>query len=219
MSSTLEAIAESVRVSEAISAGFVERLSPTLKALAESDALKARFRAPTSLALKALAEDFPVWEQLSAGADLFASVGIAEVLREEASGLVEDPAAWLDEIEDAAQAGDDQAVSVLFLLRYLFGCFLLLAQRLNPSAKTIEKAGALVALSVLMTVVVGTTYANSPKTLEKWNTCLGTPLGILGVYLAISSPGGKRPRRQKPSLNRRGNSKPRTKMLRRFRHR
>ncbi|MEU4479696.1 hypothetical protein AB0F68_16810 [Micromonospora sp. NPDC023966] len=206
------------------------QMSPALKALAEVGRVSESFRfttAQTFPALKALAEvgraslkqiDSGVWDQLAAGADLFASVGIADVLREEAPRLVGDPATWLAEAEEAAQAGDERAGNVLLLVRYLFECFLLLAQRLNPSAKTIEKVGALLALSVFMTVVVGTTYANSPKTLEKWNTCLGTPLGILGLYLAISGSGGKRPRRHKPSLNRRGNSKPRTQVLRRFRH-
>ncbi|NED54621.1 hypothetical protein G3I24_27465 [Micromonospora aurantiaca] len=143
----------------------------------------------------------------------------AQVLREEAAGLVDDPAAWLTEAEKAAQAGDERAGAALLLVQYLYGCFLLLAHRLNPSAKTIEKVGGLVALSVLMTVVVGTTYANSPKTLETWNTCLSTPLGLVGIFLALTGSGGKRARRNKPSLNRRGNSKPRTKMLRRARHR
>ncbi|MBQ0906415.1 hypothetical protein [Micromonospora sp. U21] len=232
MTPALTTLAEAARASEAMRAGFVAQMTPALTTLAEaaraSEAMSAGFAGQMIPALKTLAQahrlslkqvDSGVWEHLAASANLFASVGIADVLREEVSGLVEHPAAWLDETEAAAKAGDERAGDALVLVRYLFGCFLLLAQRLNPSARAIERVGALVALSVLMTVVVGTTHANSPKTLEKWDTLLGTPLGILGVYLAISGSGGKRLRRQKPSLNRRGSSKPRTRLLRRYRHR
>ncbi|KAB1141593.1 hypothetical protein F6X68_21550 [Micromonospora sp. AMSO12t] len=228
----VRALIEAARVSEAMSARFAEQATPGVRALIEaarvSEAMSARFAEQVTPALKTLARahrltlkqvDSGVWEQLATSANLFASVGIASVLREDASGLIEHPTAWLDEVEEAARAGDERAGDALLLVRYLFGCFLLLAQRLNPSARAIERVGALVALSVLMTVVVGTTYANSPKTLEKWDTLLGTPLGILGVYLAISGSGGNRPRRQKPSLNRRGSSKPRRRLLARYRHR
>jgi hypothetical protein len=164
--------------------------------------------------------DSLAWGHLATGAEVFASVRVADVLRSEGPGLVEDLAGWVAEKEEAAEAGDVQAGTALLLVRHLFGCFVLLAQRLNPSAKAIERLGAVVALSVLMGVVVGTINANSPRTLERWNSYLSSPLGILGVYLGLAAVGkAPRPRRNKPSLNRRGNSKPRTKVLQRVRHR
>ncbi|MBG6068913.1 hypothetical protein [Micromonospora ureilytica] len=163
---------------------------------------------------------FEAWRGIITAAKASASRGVAEVLAKEAPSLVEDPAGWVIEAEEAAGAGNAQAGDALLLVRYLFGCFLLLTGKLNPKAKTIEKFGSLLALSTLLGVVVGTIDANSPKTLEKLTLYAGIPSAAMGLYFGmIALQQMPRPRRSKPSLNRRGNSKPRTKVLQRVHHR
>ncbi|SCL18102.1 hypothetical protein GA0070616_1432 [Micromonospora nigra] len=142
----------------------------------------------------------------------------ADVLRQESAELISDPAGWFADIADAARSGVESAKHALFLAQYLFGCFLLFARRLDPSAKTIERFGPIIALSVLLVVAGGVVEAKDPKLIEKINDRLSTPLGLLGVFLGVV--GGtqtvSRAKRHKPSKPRRGSSKPRRKVIRRY---
>ncbi|MEO3775849.1 hypothetical protein ABGB16_03140 [Micromonospora sp. B11E3] len=142
----------------------------------------------------------------------------ADVLRQESAELISDPAGWLTDIADAARSGVESAKDALFLVQYLFGCFLLFARRLDPSAKTIERFGPIIALSVLLVVAVGVVEAKDPKLIEKINDRLSTPLGLLGVFLGVvgGTQAVSRAKRHKPSKPRRGSSKPRRKVIRRY---
>ncbi|MEU1883936.1 hypothetical protein ABZ491_00435, partial [Micromonospora rifamycinica] len=157
------------------------------------------------------------WRGMVAAARNSASRGISDLLDEEAPALVDDPAGWVIEAEKAAEAGNAQAGEALLLVRYLIGCFLLLTGKLSPTAKAIEKFGSLLALSVFLGVTIGTINAHSPKTLEKLTLYAGIPSAVMGLYFGIIAPQqAPRPRRNKPSLRRRGSSKPRRKILQRF---
>ncbi|MEV4658163.1 hypothetical protein, partial [Micromonospora sp. NPDC049301] len=142
----------------------------------------------------------------------------ADVLRQESAELISDPVGWLTDTADAARRGVESAKDALFLFQYLFGCFMLFARRLDPSAKTIERFGPILALSVLLVVAGGTVEAKDPKLIEKINDRLSTPLGLLGVFLSVvgGAQAVSRAKRHKPSKPRCGSSKPRRKVIRRY---
>ncbi|MER7009148.1 hypothetical protein ABT297_39735, partial [Dactylosporangium sp. NPDC000555] len=146
------------------------------------------------------------------------TVDAAGILKEEAEDLLQDPETWLSNTETAAESGDEQANSALLLVRYLFACFLLLARRLDPSARTVERYAPLIAISVLLVVIAGTLNANNPKLLEKVNGLLSSPIGIVSLYVALRPAASAiRSRRRKPSMPLRGASRPGRRVLRRRR--
>ncbi|MFI6231926.1 hypothetical protein ACIBD9_00010, partial [Micromonospora sp. NPDC050784] len=174
--------------------------------------------APSEVMMRRLARSLQAVdeEQLYQSAAFFSSMDAAGILRDQAADLLESPADWLADTEEAAANGDDLARDALLLVGYLLGCFALLARRLDPSARTIERLGPLVALSVLLMVVAGTIGANNPKALEKINEYLSSPAGLIGIFLgATATAAGPMQRKRKPSKPLRGSGRPRRKVLRR----
>ncbi|MEU8259877.1 hypothetical protein AB0C02_04550, partial [Micromonospora sp. NPDC048999] len=159
--------------------------------------------------------DVDVDRRLAEIAKYLSTVDATGILKEEGEELLEDPEGWLSETEAAAKDGDQEANQALLLVRYLYSCFLLLARRLDPSAKSIERFGPLIAMSVLLTVIVGTLNANNPKMLEKVNDLLSTPIGIVSLYISLRPQPAARARKRKPSMPLRGASRPSSRVLRR----
>ena len=143
----------------------------------------------------------------------------AGILRAESTELLSDPAAWMADTTEAARHGNLSAKNALLLVQCLVGYFLLFTRTLNPSAKAIERIAPIIALSVLFTVAVGTVEARDPALLQKINDRLSSPVGLLGLYLAVVGGGThvvRNASKYKPSKPRRGASRPKRKVIRRY---
>ncbi|MFU8876362.1 hypothetical protein, partial [Micromonospora sp. SL4-19] len=166
--------------------------------------------------------DTQTWGALAVSAQLFETVDAVEILQGESGALLADPATWLDQMEEASEAGDERATSSLLLVKYLFGCCLLLVRRLDPTARTLERYGSVLAAMVLLTVVLGTVNAHDPERLRGWKEYLASPAGIVTVLfgaLTVAADGMPGRRKHKPSIHRRGGSRPRKRVLERRLHR
>ncbi|MER5458925.1 hypothetical protein ABT008_29585 [Micromonospora sp. NPDC002389] len=159
--------------------------------------------------------DFDPDRRLAEIAKYLATVDVVGILKEEGEELLEDPENWFSDTEAAAEDGDQEANRALLLVRYLYACFLLLARRLDPSARSIERFGPLIAMAVLMAVITGTLNANNPKLLEKVNDLLSSPIGIVGLYVALRPVAGTKTNKRKPSKPCRSASRPSSRVLRR----
>jgi hypothetical protein len=155
--------------------------------------------------------------QLTVSAGLLGSLDVAEILRAETPALLEDAAAWASTNEEAAARGDRRSIEALLLFKYLCDCFLLLVRQLNPSARSVERYAPAVARLVFLTIVFGALHDADPQAFEKINNVLASPIGLVGLYLAVNPQSvGKRPVCVKHGKNRLS-SKPGKKALRRKR--
>ncbi len=205
----------------ALDAAFERLRSPSMEALlaqSSAPALDAVFERLRSPAVEALLTRNPTVEAaLAQSASFFASVNAAELLQKESAALLADPTTWVAETEAAAEDGDDHANRAWLLVRYLYGCFWLLARQLDPSARTLERYGPVLAWLTIFVIAAGTLNAADPQALAALNNLLTTPVGIVSVYLAARSLPDGRPKKHKRSKKTSGGSKPSKKALKRAR--
>ncbi len=150
-----------------------------------------------------------VEDELEATAHLFKGTDVLADLGNSSAELLDDPIGWLEESERGAISGASEGALAGDAARYLLGCFVLLAQRLNPSAETIERYASAISMFVLLVLTMGMLNTADPKLLDNLNAVLGTPAGIVGIYLALRprEPVRKSPRKHKKSATVRRNSR------------
>jgi hypothetical protein len=156
-------------------------------------------------------------DYVAATAESIHSIDVGSILAEEAPGFLNDPTGWLFEKDEAARQGDEQANQILLMVRHIYGCVLLFTRQLNPSIEAIERYSRALALMVFLTVCAGTLSTNNPSALAAINNVLTSPVGLLGVYLAVKGSKPSRPRRNKPSKSGHRQSRPAKRVLQRRR--